>query len=202
MTDYLNDPRFANNASVRIFKEVFEIDMPMHFLYEPRYLAVHNPMMDEDGNYDTNAAQRLTRVRIPIAGIVDHYVTGTEMTFVNPTDTYTIYSIIIQHLKDWLLIVQTQFVRDTPNNFFVELRNLERLAEGLHYYAMSYAPNQGQSLMAAFGGFNDPNSLGSVKFSLYQAQHGQLAPTKNVGKPIFETYVDKIYNTVKGRTTK
>lgn len=189
MIDYLDDPQYSNNASVKIFKQLFEIDIPMHFLYEAKYLETHNPMLDDSGNTNIEAALRKTRIRIPIAGIVQHYVSGSEMEFVNPQDTYTIYSIIMQHLNDWLAIIHGDFIAALPP--MVELRSLELLAEGLHIYAQSYKPENGGG---GFAGFAN-NKLSNLRFSKITAE--RLAPLSQ--RTMFEPITQKIYNTAKAR---
>ncbi len=194
MTDYLNDPQFKNNASVRIFNERFEVEIPSMFLYSAEYLAVHNPHTNEDGDVDMDSAMRLTRVRLPIAGIVTHYSEGTRISFPNPKDTHVIYNIIMEHLNDWLRIVTTQYVNMIPP--FVDLRYMEQLAEELHPYATQYNPAEANNT-SRFGKLliGGAGNLGRLKMSMYQ-NNVQASMVKQTGvRPNgFRTVVDRIYN--------
>lgn len=191
MINFLDNPLYVNNASVRIFKELFEIDIPMHFLYEAKYLKTHNPMLNENGEMNLEAALSKTRIRIPIAGIVQHYIDGSEMEFVKPSDTYTIYSIVMQHLNDWLTIVNSDFVSEIPP--MTELRSLEQLAEGLHLYAQSFKPGGTQS--GGFATFGN-TKLNTLRFSKITSD--RLAPLTPQVR-MFESVTQKIYNAVRAR---
>lgn len=191
MINYLDNPLYATNASVRIFKDLFEIDIPMHFLYEANYLKTHNPMLDDNGEMNLEAALAKTRIRLPIAGIVQHYIEGSEMEFVNPNDTYTIYTIIMQHLNDWYTIVTSDFVSEFPP--MAELRSLEQLAEGLHLYAQTYKPDT--TLGGGFATFGN-SKLSTLRFSKVTAD--RLAPLAPQAR-MFESITHKIYNAVRAR---
>lgn len=197
--EYKKDPRFKDNASVRIFSELFAIDIPRHFLFSEEYLDVYNPMKDQDGNFDQDAALRTTRIRLPVAGIVMHYVSGAEISFPVPKDTYTIYKLIIEHLNDWLNIVSTHFITTTPP--IEDLRKMERLAEALHSYALTYDPSktaEGGNMFTRLGIGKTTGSLSRVKLDIYRAaMQGQI--NTRPGIPVFQTVVDKIYNRVNMR---
>ena len=192
--EYANDPAYKNNASVRLFSELFSIDIPRHFLFSEEYLSVYNPMKDQDGNFDHDAALRTTRIRLPIAGIVMHFVAGAEISFPNPKDTHTIYKLIVENLNDWLHIVNTHFVSITPP--IEDLRKMERLAEALHGYALTNGPLE-QEHGNKFTQLSGSNNLAKVKLNLYKATIAGQTNPQQPGIPVFQTVVDKIYNRIK-----
>ena len=196
--DYLNDPKYAKNASVRLFKELFEVHIPSIFLYSKEYLDVHNPLANEYGETDMTAALSFTNIKIPIEGIMYHFLNGVEIRLANPKDAYTIKSIIMEHLNDWLHIVQHMFVDHLPA--FKDLRDLERLAEVLHPFAETYKPEE----KSAFSFFNFGRTKTDAGSSLAMVRFKNTGPTSNVatnqyGISRMETVVDKIYNHVSGK---
>lgn len=197
--DYLNDPAYAQNASVRLFKELFEVQIPSIYLYSKEYLDQHNPLAGEDGTTDMQAALEFARIKIPVAGIMDHFLNGVEIRITNHSDAWVIKSMIVEHLNDWLHIVQTQFIDHLPS--FKDLRDLERLAEILHPHAEAHKPEEKVKSSFSFFGFGNKGvgakgpSLSMLRFNINQSPNELL---NEYGIARMETVVDKIYNHVNG----
>lgn len=189
--DYLNDPAYRNNASVRLFLDLFEVQIPSIFLYSKAYLDQHNPLANEYGETDINAALEFTNIKIPVAGIMDHFLNGVEIRLVNHADAYNIKTLIMEHLNDWLHIVQTTFVDYLPS--FKDLRDLERLAEILHPHAEVNKPElESKFSFFGFGKKSSGTQLSTLRFK--STDNPMLV--NQYGIPRMETIVDKIYNHV------
>lgn len=195
--EYLNNPIYKDNASVRLFKELYEVQIPAIFLYSKTYLDQHNPLAGESGETDMNAALEFTNIKIPIAGIMDHFLNGVEIRLVKHADAFNIKDLIMEHLNDWLHIIETMYIDYLPN--FKDLRDLERLAEILHPHAEMHKPIEKAKSTFSFFGFGNKvgqtkqGSLSMLRFNINESNAHML---NEYGIPRMTTVVDRIYNHV------
>ncbi len=192
--DYLNDPVNRQNASVRLFLDLYEIQIPSIFLYSRTYLDQHNPLANEYGETDIAAALDFTNIKIPVAGIMDHFLNGVEIRLVKHEDAYNIKTLIMEHLNDWLYIVQNCFVDHLPS--FKDLRDLERLAEILHPHAVMHKPEQKGNGFGFFGFGRKKDSQPSLSMLRFKVTDSANEIVNQYGIARMETVVDKIYNHV------
>lgn len=191
---YLNDPAYRQNASVRLFLDLYEVQIPSIFLYSREYLDQHNPLANEYGETDLAAALDFTNIRIPVAGILDHFLNGVEIRLVKHEDAYNIKTLIMEHLNDWLYIVQNCFVDHLPS--FKDLRDLERLAEILHPHAESFKPEPKANSFSMFGFGRKPAKQGNLSTLRFRSTDSVNELVNQYGVARMETVVDKIYNHV------
>lgn len=191
---YLKDPAYRQNASVRLFLDLFEIQIPSIFLYSREYLDQHNPLANEYGETDIAAALDFTNIKIPVAGIMDHFLNGVEIRLVNHEDAYNIKTLIMEHLNDWLYIVQNCFVDHLPS--FKDLRDLERLAEILHPHAESFKPEPKTNSFSMFGFGRKTSKQSSLSTLRFRSTDSVNELVNQYGVARMETVVDKIYNHV------
>ena len=113
----------------QIFNRHFTVTTQVKFLHSDAFLK-HRGIIaarPSDAIDEMNATRQTV---LTIAKIVEMRLNGAVIGFVYPNDVKEVYSIIVSHLRDWLVIVQRGFFLylPPPEDLFI----LEEIAADLH----------------------------------------------------------------------
>lgn len=125
-----------HTAAFKIWHYSFEVIIAKIHLESAEFLRESGVVLSGDKEIDRTMAQEKVHARLTPWALAEHVSEGVNFVVVNSEDCAKIYTMIQQHIGDWLYAAETNpNITDAP---LADLRKLDELAGYLYPYARLY----------------------------------------------------------------
>lgn len=129
------------NVAYRIFHDLWLVEIPEIFCYGIDYISEVGTPTTGDKRLDAAMATVPRRRYMTIAAMVLFHDEGADITFVNPSNASEIYRLLVEHMRNWQMIIQNYMsVKAPPAEDFMKM---DAFAQALHPMSTWY--NNGET---------------------------------------------------------
>lgn len=124
------------SVAYKLFHTPFVVQIPQHHLYSDDILQLLGEPSSGDGAVDRVMMSSPVDVTITIAEMAEYFAEGAGIRFHNPSDIPVIYSLVLEHLKNWAYVFSHVYPMTYPP--LEDFVKLDDLAQKLHPLVSTY----------------------------------------------------------------